>query len=165
MNIGIARIGSRANASLVIFIFAIVAFASSVYAPPARAQAVDRVLNEQAGANKDAAASQQRIDQLADQTQDMLAKYRQAVSDAESLKKYNEQLVVQVKSQTERMANMKRQLGEIENTQRNVLPLMQRMIDTLEQFVSLDVPFLIEERTKRVANLKQMMTRADVSTT
>ena len=106
MNIGIARIGSRANASLVIFIFAIVAFASSVYAPPARAQAVDRVLNEQAGANKDAAASQQRIDQLADQTQDMLAKYRQAVSDAESLKKYNEQLVVQVKSQSERMANM-----------------------------------------------------------
>jgi hypothetical protein len=164
VNIAIARIGSRANASLVIFIFAVVAFASSVYAPQARAQAVDRVLNEQAGANKDAAASQQRIDQLADQTQDMLGKYRQAMSDAESLKKYNEQLVVQVKSQSERMANMKRQRGEIENTQRNVLPLMQRMIDTLEQFVSLDVPFLIEERTKRVANLKQMMTRADVST-
>src|ERR1051325_3633047 len=71
---------------------------------------------------------------------------------------------MQVKSQSERMANMKRQLGEIENTQRNVLPLMQRMIDTLEQFVKLDVPFLIEERTKRVANLKQILGRADVST-
>jgi len=35
---------------------------------------------------------------------------------------------------------MKRQLGEIENTQRDVLPLMQKMIATLEQFVQLDVP-------------------------
>jgi hypothetical protein len=121
-------------------------------------------LNEQLAANKEAAASQARIDQLADQTQGMLGKYRQTVTDAESLKKYNDQLAVQVKSQTERIANMKRQLGEIENTQRDVLPLMQRMIDTLEQFVSLDVPFLSEERARRVATLKRMMTRADVST-
>src|SRR2546427_13272552 len=122
----------------------IVGFVVLSLAGSAHAQKVDAVVREQAGANKDAAAAQQRIDQLAYQTQDMLGKYRQAMSDAESLKKYNEQLVVQVKSQSERMANMKRQLGEIENTQRNVLPLMQRMIDTLEQFVSLDVPFLIE---------------------
>ena len=144
--------------------FAAATLCVTASAPPASAQAVDRVLNEQAGANRDAAASQQRIDQLADQTQDMLSKYRQAVSDAESLKKYNEQLLVQVKSQRERLANMNRQLLEIENTQRNVLPLMQKMIETLEQFVALDVPFLIEERTKRVATLKQMMARADVST-
>jgi Protein of unknown function (DUF3450) len=37
------------------------------------------------------------------------------------------------------------------------------MIDTLDQFVQLDTPFLLEERTKRVAGLKQMMQRADVS--
>jgi len=133
-------------------------------AASAHAQKVDAVVREQVGANKDAQASQQRIDQLADQTQDMLGKYRQALSDAESIKKYNEQLTVQVKSQTDRMTNMKRQLVDIESTQRDVLPLMQKMIDTLEQFVALDVPFLIEERTRRVATLKQMMTRADVST-
>lgn len=133
-------------------------------APKAGAQPLDRLLAAQAGANKDAAASQRRVDQLADQTQDMVGKYRQALSDTESLREYNEQLAVQVKSQAERMAEMKRQVGDIENTQRGVLPLMQRMIDTLEQFVALDVPFLIEERTKRVANVKQMMARADVST-
>ena len=130
----------------------------------ARAQKLDAAMNEQAAANRDAAASQQRIDQLADQTQDMLGKYRQAVNDAEALKKYNEQVALQVKSQSERVANMKRQLVDIENTQRNVLPLMQQMIDTMDQFVKLDVPFLIEERTKRVENLKQIMARADVST-
>ncbi|MGH7822734.1 MAG: DUF3450 domain-containing protein, partial [Candidatus Binatia bacterium] len=132
-------------------------------ATAAGAQAVDRVIGEQAAADKAAQASQQKIDQLADQTQDMLAKYRQALTDSESLKKYNEQLAIQVKSQSDRIATMKRQLVDIEGTQRGVLPLMQKMIDTLEQFVALDVPFLIEERARRVATLKEMMTRADVA--
>jgi len=40
---------------------------------------------------------------------------------------------------------------------------MARMIDTLDAFIQLDVPFLMDERTKRVADLKLMLTRADVS--
>jgi hypothetical protein len=40
---------------------------------------------------------------------------------------------------------------------------MQNMLDTLARFVDLDVPFLLDERSKRVATLKEMMTRADVS--
>ncbi len=143
---------------------AALALAAITIAPAAHAQKVDRAIGEQTGADKEAAASQAKIDQLADQTQDMVTKYRQALADTESLEKYNAQLALQVKSQGERMAQMKKQLVDIEGTQRDVLPLMQKMIDTLEQFVPLDVPFLIEERTKRVANLKQMMARADVST-
>jgi len=143
--------------------FAIAALTLAMVSPVG-AQKLDAAVNEQAAANRDAAASQQKIDQLADRTQDMVSKYRQALSDAEALKKYNEQLAIQVKSQGERLANMKRQLVDIEGTQRDVLPLMQKMIDTLEEFVKLDVPFQIEERTKRVANLKSVLARADVST-
>jgi len=40
---------------------------------------------------------------------------------------------------------------------------MQKMLDTLAQFVALDVPFLVEERSRRVTGLQQMMTRADVT--
>ena len=133
-------------------------------AAPAGAQKINTVILEQAGADKAAAASQAAIDKMQDETQDMQGKYHQALVDKESIRKYTEQLAVQVKSQTERMADMQKQLSEIEATQRDVLPLMQKMIDTLEQFVGLDVPFLIEERTKRVATLKEMMSRADVST-
>jgi hypothetical protein len=39
-----------------------------------------------------------------------------------------------------------------------------RMVDALEKFVQLDVPFLIEERTKRIADLRKMMDRANVTT-
>ena len=41
---------------------------------------------------------------------------------------------------------------------------MTKMITTLESFVSLDMPFLPQERAKRVTELKAMMSRADVST-
>jgi len=37
------------------------------------------------------------------------------------------------------------------------------MINALDQFVSLDIPFLLEERTNRVANLRELSARADVS--
>ncbi len=43
------------------------------------------------------------------------------------------------------------------------MPLMMRMIDGLDQFVKLDVPFLIDERTDRVERLREIMDRADVA--
>ena len=68
-----------------------------------------------------------------------------------------------VASQNEELAGIRKQLDEINVTSREVQPLMQKMVDTLDKFVSLDVPFLMDERTKRVASLKQIMPRADVS--
>ena len=93
----------------------------------------------------------------------MLADYRQMHAETTSLKQYNEQLAAQVKSQQDELNDMTQQLGEIETTSREVLPMMHKMLATLDQFVKLDVPFLLEERTNRVAQLKDMMTRADVS--
>jgi hypothetical protein len=143
--------------------FALLGLVALLYAPRTAAQQADSAFGEQAGADKAAAASQQRIDQLQDQTQDLVARYRQALSDTESIKKYNEQLALQVKSQATTVEQKRKQLADIENTQRDVLPLMQKMIDTLAQFVALDVPFLMEERSKRVTSLKELLRSADVS--
>ncbi|MGH8246955.1 MAG: DUF3450 domain-containing protein [Gammaproteobacteria bacterium] len=129
----------------------------------ASAQGLEGAAAVQAEANRAGAASQQRIDEVQDKTQDALGKYLQALAEADSLRKYNEQLGVQVKSQQEEIASIERQLVDIETTVREVQPLMQRMVETLEQFVVLDVPFLLEERTRRVKGLKEMMQRADVT--
>ena len=40
---------------------------------------------------------------------------------------------------------------------------MTRMIEGLEKFVSLDVPFLIDERTERVERLKELMDEPNVT--
>lgn len=124
---------------------------------------IDAVIQEQVKTEQAAISSQARIAQLDDESSKMLAEYRQITAEAESLKGYNDQLAVQVKSQDEELKNMTRQLEEIATTSREVLPMMHKMLATLEQFVALDLPFLPDERGSRIAGLKDMMGRADVS--
>ena len=93
----------------------------------------------------------------------MLGEYRQLVAETESFKAYAAQLSKQVQSQLDEIANTNRELSEIETTTREILPLMQNMLDTLGHFVELDLPFLRAERRNRIEKLKEMMGRADVS--
>lgn len=132
--------------------------------PSARAVSLDTVVKEQAAADKAAVDAQAKIDRLEDQTKDMAVKYSETLALATSLEKYGDQLATQLESQNTRLADIKKQLAGIEVTQRNITPLIEQMIATLEKFVSLDVPFLVEERTNRVATLKQLLARSDVST-
>jgi hypothetical protein len=41
--------------------------------------------------------------------------------------------------------------------------MMMSMLDSLEQFIELDTPFLLNERRERIERLRGMMERADVS--
>jgi len=107
--------------------------------------------------------SQQNIDNLADETTEMLAEYREVLRQTQSLRAYNDQLENLVDSQKTELDSIKQQLKNIETTQRDIVPLMLKMIEVLEQFVSLDVPFLQQERTNRIVALKTMMGRADVT--
>jgi len=127
------------------------------------AGSLDRVVKEQIATDDAARASQERINQLDDETQKLLSEYRRAIADAESYTIYARQLTAQVESQNGEMNAMQQQLVEVETTSREVAPLMERMLATLAQFVALDVPFLLEERRDRVAKLTQMMDRADVT--
>jgi hypothetical protein len=124
---------------------------------------LEPLIKEQLAADEAAIGSQERINQLSDETRDMLLQYRQYLTETRNLNEYGRQLSTQVESQESEVALVKQQLVEIENTARNVLPLMEKMLDTLDRFVSLDVPFQLAERRKRVASLKDAMGRADVT--
>jgi hypothetical protein len=125
---------------------------------------VKAAISEQVKTEQAAAASQKRVEQLDEEATKASADYRQMLAEATSLKNYNDQLAEQVKSQDGQLRDMTRQLEEIQTTSREVLPMMGKMLDALVQFVKLDMPFLPEERANRVAQLQDMMTRADVST-
>jgi len=126
-------------------------------------KSIDSAVKEQVAADAAAIASQEEIDALSDETRDMLLQYRQYLKETESLRKYREQLTAQVQSQDGEIEFLKQQLVEIDTTAREVLPLMQRMLDTLDRFVKIDVPFQLEERRKRIASLQEAMGRADVT--
>ncbi|MCG8379744.1 MAG: DUF3450 domain-containing protein, partial [Proteobacteria bacterium] len=82
---------------------------------------------------------------------------------SDSLKTYNQQLSKLVKQQKVALNSIKRQLDNVEETQRNIIPLMIKMIDTLDKFVNLDLPFLLAERQERLKLLKEIMDRPDVT--
>jgi chromosome segregation ATPase len=130
----------------------------------AQQQALDQAtVNAQQETDRAATASQTNINGMVDRTQTLGGEYAQVMAELDSLNKYNEQLQTQIDSQEAEMASIQTQLSEIETTNREVLPLMERMVATLEQFVAADVPFFNEERRNRVLNLQDIMPRADVS--
>jgi len=56
--------------------------------------------------------------------------------------------------------------ASIENAaimERQITPLTLKMIDSLGQFVNLDLPFLLDERRQRVTRLRENLSRADLS--
>lgn len=141
---------------------ALLALVAAVQAEPA-ADRVREAKNTVAQSERSGQQNQRRIDQLDNQTRELLQQYRQTIAEAEQLALYNRQMQQIVDNQQQELASLDRQIGEIERTERGILPLMTRMLDSLDEFVELDTPFLPNERATRVALLRDMMTRADVT--
>lgn len=138
--------------------------ASTMFLPAyAMAGSVEHVIDTQQNMEVTSQQSQKKIDALADETSDLLIEYRTILNQTQSIQAYNEQLVTLVDSQKDELASIDEQLANIKSTQRDILPLMTKMIETLGQFIELDIPFLMEERQTRVASLEALMKRADVS--
>jgi len=124
---------------------------------------VDRAVTTVSTAHEAASHSQKKVEQLSDRALDLTTQYRNLERRIASLDVYNDQLRTLLSNQEIESNKLHTQLGEVSVVGRQVLPLMQRMVESLASFVALDVPFLLEERNKRVASLRKLLTRADVN--
>ena len=113
--------------------------------------------------NKAARQSQVKIDRLADETRDLLADYKTVTKQIDGLKVYNERLQRQIDNQVIRITEIDESIDQVTVISRQMTPLAIRMIDGLETFVELDVPFHLEERAQRIAFLRANLDRSDVS--
>ena len=129
------------------------------------AQPLEQLIETQSDAVTEAIRSQDTIDALADETQRMLSTYRNTIRQTESLRVYVEQLDRLLDSQQKEAVSLETQLQEIEITQRDIVPLLVRMLDNLVQFVALDIPFLPEERQERLNRLRITFDRSDLTVT
>lgn len=136
----------------------------AITAAPARAaNPIKSSIDLQSETDRATLKSQQRIDQISDQTRELLQEYRQATRELESLRDYNDHLERMVAAQRQSISSFETQLDEVQVTQREIIPLLGRMVDTLAQFVELDRPFLFEERRQRVEQLRALLDRPDSS--
>ncbi len=129
----------------------------------AHAASVKANIDEQSALQHNAVKSQKVIEELNAQTIDLIHEYQQTSEQLNTLQIYNQQLEKLINSQEELIATRTRELNSIEQTEQSIVPLMLQMITTLEQFIRLDMPFLLHERQQRVHALKVLMDKADVT--
>lgn len=121
------------------------------------------VLNAGEKINQSAAKSQQKINGISEQIVSKIQQFKTVNKEIDGLAVYNGQMQKQIDNQLAELTSLAQSMEQVSIIERQISPLMTRMIDTLETFIALDVPFLPEERAKRIADLNKMLTRADIA--
>ena len=107
--------------------------------------------------------SQMIVSNLSDETQDLLGQYRLVLQQIDRLIAYNDYVERLIVDQEAQITDIRKQLDQFALIERGIVPLMLDSIDTLDKFIDLDVPFLLEERKARVARLRTIMDLSDVT--
>ncbi len=111
----------------------------------------------------DSKGSQEKITDLSVETQELLGEYRLVLQQIDRLIAYNDYVERLITDQEEQIIDINRQLQEFALIERGIVPLMLESIETLDRFIDLDVPFLLEERKDRVNRLRVIMNESDIT--
>lgn len=90
---------------------------------------------------------------LAQQAADPVAEYEMLLRDIRGLQARNALVQRQIQQQVQDLANLQAAIQNVPDLENQLPPLLITMVDGLDQFVELDLPFLEEERQDRIANL------------
>ena len=129
----------------------------------ANAADVNTAIDKGVSRVNNAQASQQKIDSIDNSIRATEREYRGVVKEVDGLNVYIEQLDKQLAAQDEELSSIADSIEKVTLVERQITPLMLKMIDSIDQFVKADVPFLKDERSERVDALKDLMGRSDVT--
>lgn len=144
-------------------VFSSAGIATILFSPDADAQKIDKALKEQVTSQQHSINAQKKIDTLEDSRQSKADKYRTTIEQTDDLNIYNAQLRRLIQSQEREIEQYDRDLSDLEQTRRRLMPLMWQMTEALEKIFEVDTPFLQKERSLRLEELKTLMDRADIT--
>lgn len=124
---------------------------------------VDEILNVQQGATAAERNTQVEIDGLADQTQEAVGEYRVRLHELDGTRRYNDTLERTIADQDREKTSLERQIDDFGDLERGIVPLLMDMVEDLERFVALDMPFRLDQRRANTMRLRELMNRADVT--
>jgi len=130
----------------------------------AAADALTDLQKAEAKIFKASVKSQTKINNIYEQTQDILAEYRNTIDEGDVLRGYNDHVQRMVNDQKANITSLQEQIDGIDKIKQGIVPLMYKMIDTLDEFVKLDVPMNLERRLDRVESLRTIMNDSNVTT-
>ena len=145
-------------------VLALIATGSMLSVAPAfAANDLDSALKKGEQRAATATSSQHKIDSLDDNIRDVERQYRVVNKENDGLAVYIEQLDKQLSNQNLELNNIDASIRQVTLIERQITPLMLRMIESLDSFIAADVPFQKQERLARIASLKDLMGRSDVT--
>ena len=109
-----------------------------------------------AAGNQEGARSQAQINNLDDQRDGIEANFRQKLEELSAAKVYNEQLRLLIAKQEQDITLLSSQIDSIANLDRDIVPIMIEMVDSLEEFIALDLPFLPDERAALLERIRKL---------
>ncbi len=128
-----------------------------------QAQSVDQVIEADSALPAAAARSQQQINQVDDATMKLFDEFQVVAKQVEGLKVYNAQLQLQINDQNRQIGNLDRSIAEASIMEVQIAPVMVEMIESLRQFIELDLPFHKDVRLASVARLENNLGRSDIT--
>ena len=81
----------------------------------------------------------------------------------DGLRVYNARLERQIANQERRIKDIDESIAEAAVIQRQIPPLVGRMLDGLEQFINLDMPFDLDTRLGNIEAVRSNLDRSDVT--
>jgi hypothetical protein len=151
------------NRKITCLLSSVLIYATAGLSTQAFAVSINEVMQEGEARAAAGEAAQKKVDSVADQTEKIVNDYRSVTKVVDGLRVYNALLQTQLNNQESEMQALSESIGNVALIERQIIPLMTRMVDALDEFVRLDTPFLMKERTERVARLREMMERSDVT--
>jgi len=124
---------------------------------------VDDVLRADQKRLQLAQASQERVNGQNEAARSLTDQYRAINKEVDGLRVYNRLMTAQVQGQQATLDDIDLSMDQVDVINRQIFPLMERMIDGISQSIALDIPFLLDEREERVEKLKDTLARSDVS--
>ncbi|CAM3714740.1 hypothetical protein VA7868_02392 [Vibrio aerogenes CECT 7868] len=143
--------------------YSMVCLAALSVFPASAANQLDKANSVQLQTNQTSAKSQKIIDQSSSASMALKTDIDQLNEEIRNLKVYRDHLTALVQDQNQEAQNLNDQISGIKQTRQGIVPLMYQMIDGLKAIISLDKPLKLNQRQMRVADLTQLMKRADVS--
>ena len=131
--------------------------------PAAGDERVNEMLAVQQSATADDRQAQAEVDALADETQEAVSEYRVRLQELDRIRRYNDNLQRTIDDQEREKASLTRQINEFGDLEQGIVPLLMDMVEDLDRFISLDVPFLPEVRSSMLTQMRDVMDRSDVS--
>lgn len=144
---------------LSLLILPFVLYCSASYAE----NTTSKIIDEGVVRTKENQLAQKHINTHQESKIDLIDQYEELLKVVDGLNAYNGMMSRQVDRQRVEMDKLRDSIANVSVIERQILPLLSRMLDGLNDSIELDIPFLLIERKERTYKLRGLLERVDIS--